>query len=171
MINCSKHIGDRSRFYHLHCLSPSSSLSGDILGACSVACFPTNSEAPQAPLFFIKHCATYIALARARARRSVTQVIHVISDNIDYVNYDVDMLYLKHRINRYADQVQDAVVLQPKKLANWLKIPPHGLQRPGGVLVLVHTQSASNFAPHPMFCLNINQRRKKWQVDPRESAF
>ena len=163
---------DRSSLsYQLHCLTPCSSLCGVTSGACSVACFPTNSEAPQAPLFFIKHCATYIALARARARRSVTQVIHVITDNLNYVNYDVDMLYLKHRINRYADQVQDAVVLLPKKLANWLKIPPRGLQQPGGVLVLVHTQSAPNFAPHPMFCLNINQRRKKWQVDPKGSAF
>ena len=139
MINCSKHIGDRSRFYHLHCLSPSSSLSGDILGACSVACFPTNSEAPQAPLFFIKHCATYIALARARARRSVTQVIHVISDNIDYVNYDVDMLYPKHCINRYADQVQYAVLLGLKKVAKWAKYPPASTKTGGSACASPHT--------------------------------
>lgn len=134
MINRSKHIDDRSRFYQLHCLSPFPSQSGDTSGACSVACFPTNSEAPQAPFFFIKHCATYIALARARARRSVTQVIHAITDNLDYVNYGVDMLYPKHCINLHADQVQYAVLLGLKKVAKWAKYPPGPPQSRGECL-------------------------------------
>ena len=66
-MNCSKLIGDRSRFY-LHCLTPSSSRFGVTSGACSVACFSTNSEAPQAPLFNMKHATKHISLARARAR-------------------------------------------------------------------------------------------------------
>ena len=66
-MNCSKLIGDRSRFY-LHCLTPSSSRFGVTSGACSVACFSTNSEAPQAPLFNMKHATKHISLARAHAR-------------------------------------------------------------------------------------------------------
>ena len=151
MISRSKYKDDRSRFYQLHCLTPCSSLCGVTSGACSVACFPTNSEAPQAPLFFIKHCATYIALARARARRSVTQVIHVITDNLDYVNYGVDMLYLKHCINRYADQVQDAVVLQPKKLANWQKYPPGASKGRGECLCYLTHSLRLILPPAPCF--------------------
>ena len=152
-MNCSKLIGDRSRFY-LHCLTPSSSRFGVTSGACSVACFSTNSEAPQAPLFYYE-TRNETHQPRACAREgSFSGEMRYYAHNLHYDNYGVDMLYPKHCKNRYADQVQDAVVLQPKKLANWLKIPPRGLQQDGGVLVLVHTQSAPNFAPHPMFVLS-----------------
>ena len=78
----------------------------------------------------------------------------IFSDNRNYVNYDVDMLYPKRCKNRYADQVQDAVLLASKKLREMPKNPPRGLQQAGVVLVLPLTQSASNFAPHPMFVLS-----------------
>ena len=152
-MNCSKLIGDRSRFY-LHCLTPSSSRFGVTSGACSVACFSTNSEAPQAPLFNMKHWWRYISLARARARAVLPGKCALDTHNTDYVKYHVDMLYPKHCINLYADQVQDAVLWVAQKLRKMAKTPPRGLQQDGGVLVLVHTQSAPNFAPHPMFVLS-----------------
>lgn len=66
-MNCSKLIGDRSRFY-LHCLSSSTSLSGDTYDACNDAFFLSLPRLCKRHLSTIKHCATYIGLARARAR-------------------------------------------------------------------------------------------------------
>lgn len=78
----------------------------------------------------------------------------IFSDNRNYVNYDVDMLYPKRCKNRYADQVQDAVLLASKKLREMPKNPPRASNGMGVVLVLHLTQSASNFAPYPMFVLS-----------------
>lgn len=55
----------------------------------------------------------------------------IFSDNRNYVNYDVDMLYPKRCKNRYADQVQDAVLLASKKLREMPKNPPRASNRRG----------------------------------------
>lgn len=46
------------------------------------------------------------------------------SDNLDYVNYYVDMLYPKQSKCRYADWVQDAVLWDCQKLWEKPKTPP-----------------------------------------------
>ena len=152
-MNCSNLIGDRSRFY-LHCLTPSPSRNGVNSGACKSFFFSIRSNILQAPLFTMKHWWRYISLARAHARAVLPGKCALDTHNRDYVKYHVDMLCPKHCINRYADQVQDVVLWVAQKLRKMAKNPPRGLQQDGGVLVLPHTQSASNFAPPPMFVLS-----------------
>ncbi len=132
-MKCSKLISDRSRFY-LHCLTPSPSRNGVNFGACNSFFFSNRSNILQAPLFTMKHWQKHISLARARARSRIPGECMMFSDNTDYVNYYVDMLYLKRCKNQYADQVQYVVLWVAQKLRKIAKNPPRGLQMDGGCL-------------------------------------
>jgi len=78
----------------------------------------------------------------------------MFAHNLDYDNYYVDMLHPKQSKCRYADWVQDAVLWDCQKLPGMPKNPPRASNGMGVVLVLHLTQSASNFAPYPMFVLS-----------------
>ena len=119
MSSCSKITISGPRFPR-HCLTSSSSRFGVVTGASKVSCFPT-FEVTLAPLFY-QEVVYEKHQARARAREG--RIVGRITDNLDYVNYGVDMWYIRDCKNLYADQLLYAVILGAKKCPENAKTPP-----------------------------------------------
>lgn len=73
-MNCSKLIGDRSRFY-LHCSTPSSSRNGVTSGACIVD-YSSLPDHLQAPAFHHKNKGRHTSPSRGRARKALSGEMH-----------------------------------------------------------------------------------------------